>query len=97
VPTEIPRFLNGPPFPFHQFGDRAPTWDILRHLNEEILALVPLLLRLSSTGVDHSPTAPAGAQALANSKLLEAIATPGYWHQPAVPKLLVGDARFAII
>ena len=39
------------------FGNRTPTWDILRRLNGEILTLAPILLRLHSTGVFHYPIA----------------------------------------
>ncbi len=39
------------------FGNRTPTWELLRRLNGEILTLAPILARLHSTGVYHYPSA----------------------------------------
>lgn len=39
------------------FGNRTPTWDLLRRLNGEILTLAPILAKLHSTGVYHYPAA----------------------------------------
>jgi hypothetical protein len=38
------------------FGNRSPTWDMLRRLNGEIMTLAPTLLQLHSTGIYFYPT-----------------------------------------
>src|SRR5579884_2847587 len=37
-----------------QFGNKTPTWELLRRINNQIHALAPTLIRLHSTGVYHS-------------------------------------------
>ena len=55
------------------FGNKTPTWDMLRRINKQIHALAPTLLKLRSTGVYHYPLAPAQAQLLSQSRLVESI------------------------
>ena len=47
-----------------QFGNRTPTWDMLRRINNQIHALAPTLIRLHSTGVYHYPDVPEQGQPL---------------------------------
>jgi hypothetical protein len=56
-----------------QFGNRTPTWDMLRRVNLEIHALAPCLLRLTSTGVYHSDPVPEGAQPMSGSRWVERV------------------------
>jgi hypothetical protein len=74
-----------------RFGNRTPTWEMLRRLNGEIQGLVPLLLRLRSTGVYHYPTAGASGEALANSRLVASVAIGGFSRAPSLPKLVFGE------
>jgi len=60
------------------YGNRTPTWDVMRRINNQIHALVPTLLKLHSTGVYHWPVSTA-----AGTALLEDIKTSG--------KLVVGE------
>jgi len=60
------------------YGNRTPTWDIMRRINNQIHALAPTLLKLHSTGVYHWPVSTA-----AGTGLLKDIKTSG--------KLVVGE------
>ena len=55
------------------FGNRTPTWDMLRRVNLEIHALAPWLDRLSSTGVYHSDPVPEGSQPMSGSRWVEQV------------------------
>jgi hypothetical protein len=53
-----------------QFGNKTATWDALRRINLQIHALAPVVLKLRSTGVYHSPEVPEYGQPLTESKLV---------------------------
>ena len=75
-----------------QFGNRTPTWEMLRRINNQIHALAPTLIRLHSTGVYHYPDVPEEAQSLSQSKLIEAVdMTQRYVRPPAGGRFLIGE------
>jgi len=55
------------------FGNRTPTWDMLRRINRQIHALAPTLLRLRSTGVYHHPSVPLQGRPLSESRLVAGV------------------------
>jgi hypothetical protein len=59
--------------PVDQFGNRTPTWDMLRRINNQLRMLAPTLVRLKSTGVFHTPNVPPQGQPLSASRLIESI------------------------
>jgi hypothetical protein len=75
-----------------QFGNRTPTWDMLRRINNQIHALAPVLIRLRSTGVYHYPDVPEQAQPLVSSKLIESVEmTQRYVRPPVAGRILIGE------
>jgi hypothetical protein len=78
--------------PIDQFGNRTPTWDMLRRINYQIHALAPTLIQLHSTGVFHWPDVPAEGHPLSESRLVETIegGTPSLRH-PVPPRFLLGE------
>jgi hypothetical protein len=64
--------------PVDQFGNRTPTWDMLRRINHQIHALAPTLIQLHSTGVFHWSDVPPQGHPLSESRLVQTIlvATP---------------------
>jgi len=75
-----------------QFGNRTPTWDMLRRVNNEIHALAPTLIRLRSTGVFHYPDVPEQGQSLAASKLIESVEmTQRYVCPPVAGRFIIGE------
>ena len=64
--------------PIDQFGNRTPTWDMLRRINHQIHALAPTLIQLHSTGVFHWSDVPPQGHPLSESRLVQTIlvATP---------------------
>jgi len=75
-----------------QFGSRTPTWDMLRHVNNEIHALAPTLIRLRSTGVFHYPDVPEQGQSLGASKLIQSVEmTQHYVRPPVAGRFLIGE------
>jgi hypothetical protein len=75
-----------------QFGNRTPTWDMLRRANNEIHALAPTLIRLRSTGVFHYPDVPEQGQSLAASKLIQSVEmTQRYVRPPVAGRFLIGE------
>jgi len=71
------------------FGNKTPTWDMLRRINQQIHALAPTLVNLRSTGVYHHPVAPPEGQPLSQSKLVASIALTR--NAPEPPPFLVGE------
>jgi hypothetical protein len=59
--------------PIDPFGNKTPSWDMLRRVNNEIHALAPTLKRLKSTGVYHYPLVPPECRALRESKLVSSV------------------------
>ena len=75
-----------------QFGNRTPTWDLLRRINNQIHALAPTMIRLHSTGVYHYPDVPDQGQPLSASKLIESVEMTQHVRPPvAVGRFLVGE------
>lgn len=75
-----------------QFGNRTPTWDLLRRINNQIHALAPTLVRLRSTGVFHSPDVPEQAQPLSASRLIDSVEmTQRYVRPPVAGRFLIGE------
>ncbi len=75
-----------------QFGNRTPTWDMLRRVNHQIHALAPTLIRLHSTGVFHSPDVPEQGQPLSAGKLIRSVEmTQRYVRPPAGGRFLIGE------
>jgi hypothetical protein len=57
------------------FGERTPTWDVIRRLNREIAALAPTLLRLHSLGVYHYPEVPDQGAGLSGARYVASVRT----------------------
>jgi len=75
-----------------QFGNRTPTWGILRRINNQIHALAPTLIRLHSTGVYHYPDVPEQGQPLSASKLIQSVElTQRYVRPPVAGRILIGE------
>ncbi len=75
-----------------QFGNRTPTWDLLRRINQQIHALAPTLIGLHSTGVYHYPDVPEQGQPLSASKLIRSVVmTQRYVRPPAGGRFLIGE------
>jgi hypothetical protein len=75
-----------------QFGNRTPTWDMLRRINNQIHALAPVLIRLHSTGVYHYPDVPEQGTPLAESKLVESVEmTQRFVRPPVGGRFLIGE------
>ena len=75
-----------------QFGNKTPTWDRLRRINNEIHALAPTMLKLRSTGVYHYPDAPDQGKPLSASKLVRSVEMrQRYVKPPVAGRFLVGE------
>lgn len=53
-----------------QFGNKTPTWDMLRQVNLQIRKLAPVYTRLTSVNVFHHPEVPSGSQGIATSRFV---------------------------
>jgi hypothetical protein len=62
--------------PVDQFGNKTPTWDMLRHINLQIHKLGPTYLKLKSVNVFHHPDIPERCVGLETSKHLAEINVP---------------------
>jgi hypothetical protein len=75
-----------------QFGDRTPTWHMLRRINKQLHALAPTVVKLRSTGVYHHPEPPPSARPLAESRLVERVEmAQRYVTPPVAGRFLVGE------
>jgi hypothetical protein len=75
-----------------QFGDRTPTWHMLRRINKQLHALAPTILKLRSTGVYHHPEPPPQARPLSESRLVERIEmVQRYVTPPVAGRFLIGE------
>ncbi len=63
--------------PINQFGDKTPTWQMLREVNLQIHALAPTLITLKSVGVFHHPDVPRGCHGLGDSRLIAELSGSG--------------------
>lgn len=78
--------------PIDQFGNKTPSWEMLRRINNQIHALAPTIKKLTSTGAFHYPLVPAGCRPLSESKLIERIEmTQRYVVPPVQGRFLVGE------
>ncbi len=78
--------------PIDQFGNKTPSWDMMRRVNNQVHALAPVLKRLKSTGVYHYPDAPAECRPLRESKLLASVEiTQRYVIPPVQGRFLIGE------
>ncbi len=68
-----PRIGNYRGAPIDAFGEKTPLWDDLRHLNRQVHALAPTLLRLRSDAVYHFGAVPPGASEPASATLVAAV------------------------
>jgi hypothetical protein len=59
--------------PIDQFGNKTPSWDMMRRVNNQIHALAPTLKQLKSTGVYHYPDVPPDCVGLSESRLVQLI------------------------
>jgi hypothetical protein len=74
------------------FGNKTPTWDMLRRINRQIHALAPTLAKLRSTGVYHYPSPPEYGRPLAESKLVKSVEmTQRLVRSPAAGRFLIGE------
>ncbi len=75
-----------------QFGNRTPTWDMLRRINFQLHALAPTITRLRSTGVYHYPDVPDQGRYLAEARFVAAVEmTQRYVRPPVMGRFLVGE------
>ena len=70
------------------FGNRTPTWEMLRRLNGEILTLVPTLIKLHSTDVFYYPSSFEPDQT--ESLVVESVYLSSL-KSSVPPKLIVGE------
>ncbi len=78
--------------PIDQFGNKTPSWDMIRRANNQIHALAPTLKRLRSTGVYHYPDVPPECRPLGESKLVRAVEMTQRMVVPPVQgRFLVGE------
>lgn len=72
-------------------GNRTPTWDMVRRVNNELNVLAPTMVRLQSLGVYHHPDAPGDGRRLAESRFVkELVLTRRYGSRPE-GELLLGE------
>ncbi len=69
--------------PIDQFGEKTPTWDMLRNVNMQIHKLGPVYVTLKSVNVFHHPEVPEGCSGIATSKWLKNV--------QGLTNLLVGE------
>ena len=78
--------------PIDQFGNKTPSWDMIRRINNQIHVLAPTLKKLTSTGAYHHPLVPPQCRPLSESKLIERIETTQRYVVPPVQgRFLVGE------
>jgi hypothetical protein len=78
--------------PIDQFGNKTPSWDMLRRVNNQIHALAPTLKRLKSTGVYHYPDVPPECRPLSESNLVSGVEmSQRYLVPPVQGRFLIGE------
>lgn len=78
--------------PIDQFGNKTPSWDMLRRVNNQIHALAPTLKKLRSTGVYHYPDVPPECRPLSESRLVKSVEmTQRYVVPPVQGRFLIGE------
>ena len=71
--------------PMTDSGHKTPTWNFLREVNSQILALAPIMSRLESTGVYFSAPAPADNLPMLPGQLVASATCPA--------PLMIGEFR----
>jgi len=56
-----------------QFGNKTPTWDMLRRINLQIHKLGPTYIKLKSVNVFHYPDVPVACRGIASSKYVASL------------------------
>jgi hypothetical protein len=56
--------------PIDQFGNKTPTWDMMRNVNTQVQNLLPTYVKLKSVNVFHYPDVPEGCRDTTSSKHL---------------------------
>ncbi len=59
--------------PIDQFGNKTPTWDMLRQVNLQLHKLGPTYITLKSVNVFHHPNVPEGCSGMSTSKHLASV------------------------
>jgi len=59
--------------PIDPFGNKTPTWDMLRRVNLQIHKLAPVYCKLTSVNVFHVPDVPAECRGATSSRFLDEI------------------------
>jgi hypothetical protein len=78
--------------PIDQFGNKTPSWDMMRRVNNQIHALAPTLKKLKSTGAYYYPDVPPECRPLSESKLVATVEmTQRYVVPPAQARFLAGE------
>ncbi len=60
--------------PIDTFGDKTPTWHMLRRVNLQLQNLAPMFCRLRSVHVFHHPDVPSGCAGAVTSRFLDQVA-----------------------
>ncbi len=78
--------------PIDQFGNKTPSWDMIRRVNNQVHALAPTLKGLKSTGVYHYPDVPPDCRPLGESRLVQSVEmTQRYVVPPVQARFLIGE------
>lgn len=59
--------------PVDQFGNKTPTWDMLRDVNLQLHRLGPVYITLKSVNVFHHPNVPEGCSGMDTSRFVAAL------------------------
>lgn len=59
--------------PVDQFGNKTPTWDMLRNVNLQLHRLGPVYITLRSVNVFHHPNVPEGCAGMDTSRFIAAL------------------------
>ena len=59
--------------PIDQFGNKTPTWDMLRNVNLQLHRLGPVYITLKSVNVFHHPNVPEGCSGMDTSRFIASL------------------------
>lgn len=59
--------------PIDQFGNKTPTWDMMRRVNLQIHKLAPTYITLESVNVFHHPNVPDGCRGIDTSRHIKSV------------------------
>jgi hypothetical protein len=77
--------------PIDQFGNKTPSWEIVRRVNNQIHVLAPTLKKLRSTGVYHYPDVPPDGRRLSESKIVKMVEMTQVIEPPSQGRFLIGE------